>query len=152
MSKFGRTTVTGFEELRKKLDMLSRSAAGKIMRPAVAAGAKIALKAMKDATPTRTKLLKKSEARKAKTYRASGVTLAIIGPRTGMRIQVGIKTKGKNKGQPKFKDPTKYVHLVELGTAHSQAVHMMKRAIETPAVNGAVVSTAASKLQELASK
>jgi HK97 gp10 family phage protein len=55
---------------------------------------------------------------------------AKIGPRKGkkFRVAIGTKTKGKNKGKPKYNSPSKYKKFVEFGTKHSAARPFMRPA------------------------
>ncbi len=63
--------------------------------------------------------LKKSLGSKVKSYSRTKTSVAIIGPRTGFRKQIGVYVKGGKKhhaGEPIIIDPVKYAHLVEKGT------------------------------------
>lgn len=68
----------------------------------------------------RTRLLRRSLARKVKVTR-DGVTVAVIGPRTGFGRVIGTRQRGPNKGQPIVYDPARTAHLVDRGTRRSIA-------------------------------
>lgn len=74
--------------------------------------------------------LKNSIGWKVNFYRKSKVAVAIVGPRDGFREQIGVVTRGKNKGKPVFVNPSKYAHLVELGTRGSKAKPFLQPAAE----------------------
>ena len=66
-------------------------------------------------------LLRKSLGYKVKTYTKTGTAVAVCGPRKGFREQIGVVSRGKDKGKPIFADPQKYAHLVENGTRRTSA-------------------------------
>lgn len=85
------------------------------------------------------KQLKRSMGRKVKQY--GGTAVGIVGARKGFRIQVGVLTRdgpldskrqGK-KGDPVFVDPTKYLHLVLLGTGRSPGTNFLAAAKQSAA-------------------
>lgn len=87
-------------------------------------------------------LLKKSIGLNVRKNKKTGQYTARVGPRTGFKISIGTRiakvTKGKRKkGQPyeAFKDPTKYAHLVELGTSHSAANPFLRNSMDSNAGN-----------------
>lgn len=107
-----KTKIEGMDKILKKLSMLKKSAATKVMRKGIAAGTKVVLSGAKARLPTKTKylgkrsgLLRKSLGRKTKTYRQNGVVVGVVGPRKGFAKVID----GKRV------DPVKYAHLVEGG-------------------------------------
>jgi HK97 gp10 family phage protein len=123
--------IDGLKDLLKKVDDLDKRMRGSILRKAVGAGGKILTKSMKQNLKAfkanaktlgkgwsmgDTGLTKKSIGSKVKLYRRSGVAVAIAGPRTGFKKQIGTVTRGKSKGKPKFRNPTAIAHLIEKGT------------------------------------
>lgn len=76
-------------------------------------------------------LLRKSLGYKVKYYTRTGSAVAICGPRSRFRVQIGVVSRGPRKGQPVFANPQKYAHLVELGTRHSGARPFLKPAGRT---------------------
>lgn len=58
-----------------------------------------------------------------------GERQARIGPRSAAKVQVGVKTKGKKKGDPIYKRANRYSHLVEYGSAHAPAKPFIQTAI-----------------------
>lgn len=138
----------------RQLDGLKDSLKNKIMRKWMDAAGKVIRDEAKKRAPVlrdRKKyphlipgLLKKSIGVKVKTYK-SGVTVAIIGPRTDYRSvrdpgtgKVVRQTK-KNatkfaaiaKGGAFIQNPTKYAHLLELGTKKMAARPFLRPAIES---------------------
>lgn len=88
----------------------------KLVRKAVTAGAKVFLEAMKSLTHRQSGLLAKSEGIKSVSY-ASGVAVAIIGPRGGFGREVTLKKRIRIGGKKKtvrykqYRDPVFYAHL-----------------------------------------
>lgn len=94
--------------------------------------------------------LKKSLGYKVKSYPRNKVSVAIVGPRTGFRKQIGVYVKGGKKhpaGEPIIIDPVKYAHLVQLGTRGKKGTDFL-----TPAgkVGAKVAGTAMSILTDRA--
>lgn len=117
--------VTGLRELTAKLQKIGKGAT-KVARKMATKGSQILAKEIKRRAPigqslignkkgklVAAKLLKKSIGSKVKVYR--GIAVGIIGPRKGFRTQIGVRIRGKNKGQPYYQDPAKIAHLVESG-------------------------------------
>lgn len=107
--------IDGLKPLFDRLDGLAAKVRRKILRDAISEGSKIITKAAKAGAPVQTRLLRNSLGRKIKTYRNSGIVVAIIGPRVGFRKEV---LRGKRRV---LSNPTKYAHLVELGTKRMSA-------------------------------
>lgn len=123
--------VDGLQEITRVLEELDGKLRKKVLRKAVSAAGSLMLKRAKQLAPAETKLLRKSLGRKVKVY-SSGVAVAIVGPRKGYRQQI-LRKKGKWRAAPPppsgYADPTKYGHLVELGT---QPHTLKKRGISHP--------------------
>lgn len=133
-----RARVDGLQDILRKLDELPKKLRNKFLRRAVSDAAKLILWSARARTPRRFGILKKSLGRKVKVYRRSGTMVAIVGARVGFKQQVGTRVKAsrasarypKAPGDPIYADPTKYLHLVELGTARSKGVHMLRDALQ----------------------
>ena len=98
--------VEGLAPLLRKLRQLAgRTEMGKVARKAMYAMTTPVLKTARDKVRVRYKVLKRSLGRRIKTYRQSGVTLGLVGPRKGFRTVID--------GKPV--DPINYAHLVEFG-------------------------------------
>jgi hypothetical protein len=96
-----RATLHGSKEFNKAMKDLPQKIRGRIMRDAFKKAAKPVVKAMKENVPTRLeskgrdprpgdptlKEVKKSIGSKIKTYKESGITVAIIGPRAGEKFR-----------------------------------------------------------------
>lgn len=129
--------LEGLADVLRKLDELPKRLRNKHLKKAVGNAARTILWAAKARTPKRRGVLYKSLGRKVKLYRNSGVAVAIVGARTGFRQVVGTRVRDsrpgtkypKKAGDPIYADPTKYLHLVELGTSRSAGVHMLRDAI-----------------------
>lgn len=100
--------LIGDEQLAKLFSALPGAAQRRVLRPAIAAGARPVVKAAKVFAPVETRALKKSLGQKSKTYK-SGVVAAIVGVRRGMQF-AAVDRRGR-KRVPAF-----YQHLVQLGT------------------------------------
>lgn len=111
--------VQGAAEVVRRLEGVGRAVRKKLLKAAVNAASRPALRAMKGLAPVgETGLLRASLGRKVKVYRGSGVAVAIVGPRTGWagkgekrrRTALGLKLEAAGA------QPTRYGHLVEKGT------------------------------------
>lgn len=105
--------ITGLADALKRLDAVGKKVKKKAVRSAVNHASKLLLREAKSRVPTRTGQLKKSLGRKVKAY--PGAVVGIVGPRTGRRIQIGVRQRGNSAGTPIMIDPVKYAHLVEYG-------------------------------------
>ncbi|WP_309387522.1 HK97-gp10 family putative phage morphogenesis protein [Cerasicoccus frondis] len=115
-------TLTGDLELDKFIAGLAQSGQNRIMRPGVRAGASVISKAAKQKARRfkRTgQLAKAIGVSKVKTY-PGGAVFAAVGPRTGFKMIF--------EGKPV--NPTQYAHLVEFGTAHSEAKPFLRPAFD----------------------
>ena len=144
-----RVEVRGLEESFARLREQAKQVQQKVLRSAVGKATRVMLKGQKRRVPVevgrdelsraRSKRLKKSLGVKVKTYRASGVIVGLIGPRRGFREQVGVRTRGKNVGQPVYYDPAKTAHLVEKGTSRSAAKSFVRSTADAEAAEAARV-------------
>lgn len=133
MPAFIRGQVVGAKVASDNLLALGRTVAGKVTRKAVNAGSKLIFDEVKQRAPKESGLYRKSIGRVIRTYRNSGTTLAVIGPRTKPSFrkevkvkkdrvyrQMGAKTFKVNKPtaeqQRQIRNPRFYQHLVEKGT------------------------------------
>lgn len=115
----------GLKETFRKLSALKTSVSKRILKKALGDASKKVLKDAKAKVPMASRLLKKSLGRKVKVYRRSGVVVALVGPRSGFKGMV------IRANRAVLANPTKYAHLVELGTVRSQ-----KRPFLEPAWTG----------------
>ncbi len=100
-----------------KLDNRKRNT---VVRRSLGIAARPIRKNARARVPVETGLLKKSIGIKTKTYRHSGASVALVGPRHGFKVKVGEKRatlrqalKSGSATKDVFQDPTKYAHLVE---------------------------------------
>lgn len=104
--------VDGVDALRRAIDDFSKSSQARISRPAIREASTPVIRAVRQNAPKkrdpRTGQLRKSITRRLKTYRGTGVVVAIVGPRR--------KFYTTDKYGRKV-NPTNYAHLVEFGTA-----------------------------------
>lgn len=109
--------LEGVEQSLKNLQEMTRTVRNKILRKAVNASSKVVLDAARQLVPSSTGLLKKSLAVRVQTYRASGVVVGIVGPRTGyQKTRQGKKiTSFGKKMKAAGQNPSKYAHLIEFG-------------------------------------
>jgi len=146
--------ISGFKELDMALSKLPEELARTTEAAALREGGKPIRREVIARAPTgkgkEAGLLKRSiglNVRKNKKGSAEkGRYTARVGPRTGFKIAVGTAvatvTKGKRKKGERYtvyKDPTKYAHLVELGTSHSAAdpfIRTGSEAAESEVING----------------
>jgi len=103
-----KATIGNIAPLLGQLDKLSKAVRNRILKKALAAGAKPVWMAARQGLQTQTGrgILRRSLGAVTKAYRKSGTVVAVIGPRTGFKTQIGPK---------KYEDPARIGHLVELG-------------------------------------
>lgn len=123
--------LTGMERILANLDKLGKDGARKAMRKSLMTCADHIVEAAKmKALPAKSGVIR-GTLRKSidkKVIQGDKFMRVIIGPRRGIKIRIGTHHKGKNKGKPIFKIPTRYAHLVEFGTSHSAAKPFMRPA------------------------
>jgi HK97 gp10 family phage protein len=154
-------SVLGTEEVKAALRDLPKKVAKKLQRGGINEGTKLVQRAAKNSAPVRKYisrnleynggLLKKSLYRKVKTYRNSGVIVGVVGARKGFKQVIGTRVRGKNKGSPIYADPTKYLHLVELGTSRrTKATHFLEDALKSnlPQVRDLIAQALAEAVAE----
>lgn len=123
-----RFRLTGLQDVLGRLAQFQRQTTrSKILRPALQAATKPMLATAKSLARIRTGVLRKSLARKTKTYRKSGIVVVIIGPRKGFKRLAKIK-KGRGKGTYILVDPIRYAHFVEKGTYRTRAYPFLRPA------------------------
>lgn len=136
--------MDGFKELEKALSKLPKDLRDGVERTALRTAAKPIEKKAKAGAPVgvgeHSGLLKKAigiTVKKQKKGRNVGNLSARVGIRTGFKVSLGIRiarvTKGKRvagQAYEAFKDPIKYAHLVEFGTAREAAKPFMRPAAE----------------------
>ena len=143
--------VTGLEGLLKTLDGLKQGTVNGILRPAIRGGSAIIAKAAKEnirPRADRTGQMRRSIGAVVRTGRRGGSVYGVIGPRHGFRIPVGVRKRGKNKGDVVYHDPAKVGHLVEKGHGGKSPAPphpFMRPAID--ATRGAVVSEMREKIR-----
>lgn len=120
--------MSGEKKLNRKLSRLKEAVKRRVLRKAVTAASKPVLKAAKTKAPKQTGLLRKSLGRRTKTYRKSGVAVAVVGPREGFSKEVVVN------GKSEFRNPVKYAHLVELGTIKNVAQPFLRPALDSTKV------------------
>ncbi|MCH8853932.1 MAG: HK97 gp10 family phage protein [Planctomycetes bacterium] len=98
-------SLEGAAAIKTLLKTLSPALARKTMRIAIKRALKPALQAAKNNVTTRTRQLKKSLGIVVRTYRNSGATLGLMGPRHGFKKVIDGRAA----------NPVNYAHLVEFG-------------------------------------
>jgi HK97 gp10 family phage protein len=99
-------------KVRRMLKELPDRIERKVLRQAIGPATTPAVKAAKRLAPRDSGLLKKSIAKKIKTYKKTNTAVSIVGPKKDV-VEV---INGKNKR------PSKYAHLVEGGTSPHKIV------------------------------
>ena len=154
--------VEGLGDVLRQLDVVKNSLRNKHLRKAMADVSRNVLWSARARTPKRRGILYRSLGRKVRVYRKSGVVVAVVGARVGFKEQVGVRKRDsrsgvkypRHAGDPVFADPTKYLHLVELGTRRTQAAHMLRDAAAAarPMMTRRVVEAVNAALAEAASR
>lgn len=103
--------LTGIEEATAKLTRLKTAVGTRAVRKGLGVAAREQKRQAKARTPKQSGLLRKSLGEKIKTYRGSGTTVSIVGPRRkfGRVVKIG---RGKN-AEKVYRNPTRYAHIVE---------------------------------------
>lgn len=78
-----RVDVQGQPQIAAALRSIDKKLRTRVLRKAVTAAAKFMVRRLKPRTPTDTGTLKKSHGQRVKTYRGSGVSVGVVGPRIG---------------------------------------------------------------------
>jgi hypothetical protein len=156
-------TVEGLAPLLDRLKNVEKKLKTKILKDGVGAGGKVVLTGAKSRVRVDTNLLKKSLARKVKSYKGGAVTVAVVGPRSSfkmkkvkdaagvvskVRTETGFGKKVSRGGRKEvYAQPSKYSHLVEKGTRRSRAFPFLGISGESPDVATAVVEKIAEGIE-----
>mgnify|MGYP006935485075 CR=1 FL=1 len=108
--------LTGDKKLIAALNSLGGTQLNKIVRAAETKAMRPMAKSAKANAPVETGTLKKSIGVKTKTYRRSGTVVTVVGPRIGFEREVTVETPTGERIR-EVRNPSKYAHLVEFGTA-----------------------------------
>lgn len=119
---FVTASIKGLQSSIQSLSELKNGVRNRVVRKSVSAGSTPMNTAAKRSSEFKnhTRLLRKSLGRKVRTYKNSGATIAVIGPRPGFERTV-MKTGGWDVGLGRKTikyvrvNPVKYAHLVEGG-------------------------------------
>lgn len=130
---------TGLDGLLGLLRYLPDNIQKKILRPAVQRGSRRLSRTVKSLVPIRTGLLKKAIGARVVWYKKTQTTLGVVGAKHGFRTAIGVRKRDSGdsaryqykKGDQIFANPTKYWHLVELGTVRGKALDALKRALDS---------------------
>ena len=158
--------VEGADKLIAAFRELQSSAQKKHLRKALGQSTKDVLWAARAQVPKRSGLLYKSMGRKVKVSKVTGTLTGFVGARTGFRKAVGVRKRAgyrtskkgirvaKAAGAALYADPTRYLHLIELGSKHNRAVHMLQGALTSNrgAVEGYLVSAMNAAVADAAKK
>ena len=144
--------LEGTEALMARLRQVPAKLAKKHLKKAMnAVGSKVAKAAKAKAGAfARTGQLKRSIGKKVKVY-PSGTVVAVVGARKGFRVAAEkVRSRGKNKGGTHYVNPTKYLHLVELGTVRSRARHFLQESLDAnrAALESAVADAVGAAFKE----
>ena len=127
MGKFIQVRVKGAKEIQEAFASLEQKLRASVLRKTVAEGAKVYLKALKQAAPKESKLLAKSLGTRAKNYKKGLIATRTIGARSGFRQEVVVKVRdksGKVIGKRKqMRDPRRYAHITEKRTPWIRPTH-----------------------------
>ena len=99
--------ITGDKRLMRQLRAIGGGGQRRIIRPAITKATKPVVKMARSLVPVDEGLLKKAIGVQVTTYKRTGAVIARIGARSGF---------GEIDEDGKKRDPTKYEHLVEMGT------------------------------------
>jgi len=119
------------DKLKRTMTTLDDKMLMKVVTPAMRAAARPVTLAARAKAPVRTRLLRKSIGVRVKTYRKNKTAWVGVGPRKGFKTQIGTVSRGPNRGQPIYANPTQYAHLIERGTSRVQARPFLRPAIQS---------------------
>jgi len=136
----GSITIIGEPELRRKFREMPLRLQRKGLRRGVTKAARVTRKAAKDEAPKETGLLGQSLGYRVFTFRDKSGVGAVVGVRKGFRKAVVKRDRGKRRGSFRkarkseesstYRNPAKYLHLVLLGTEHSEPNNFLLRAAQ----------------------
>lgn len=126
--------LDGLEPFLRNVARLQVSMRKKILRKAATEANRIFLRAAKANlianNSVRTKILLKSLGSKVRSYNSGSTIVVMMGPRTGYKTAIGVRTRGRHKGQVIYENPTQIAHLVEKGTKFAAAKPFMRPAFD----------------------
>jgi HK97 gp10 family phage protein len=136
-----RVNVSGCKELTAKLEQLPAKVQNVVLKKAVKSGSKVIEQAEKSQAPSESGLLKQSLG--ATSVKSYGTTIfSTVGARRGFRRAVvatksgGVKRLGKKASaalsDANFRDPTKYLHIIERGR---KAIDAQEKILYSPVMN-----------------
>ena len=142
-----RMDVRGVKDLQRALMGLKAALQRRVMRGAMSKASRVLVKEVKQKVVVETGTLKRSIGFKLFTGKSgadAGTVMSKIGPRRGMARKVALTKKGKlrafsekaaakaglDRAKMETRNPTRYAHLVELGTAHSPPKSFLRTAID----------------------
>ena len=73
-------------------------------------------------------VLRRSIGKRVQTYRHSGVTFGVVGPRTRIKVEIGKRTSASGRKSAQFIAVTTLARLVEVGTSEVPAQPFVRRA------------------------
>jgi HK97 gp10 family phage protein len=120
--------LIGVEDIRKSLYKLPKDLQRAAESATLRAGAKPLVREVKAKAPKDSGLLKKSIGYRVR--KVKGIINARIGPRNGFRQEVP-RIGPDGQTQMVISDPTRYSHLVELGTSRMPAQPFIHPAIDS---------------------
>jgi hypothetical protein len=118
--------LTPLEGLRKTL-------VSRILRKAVTEAGRVVRTAVKGNADTfrRTGGMAKAIGIKVKTYSERKTAVAIVGPRSKWQRELGVRTRGKHRGETIVYRPSKIAHIIERGGRRTRAKPFLKAALDS---------------------
>lgn len=119
--------LEGHRELSRALDGMKASAARAVLRPAVNFALTPLSRRARSLAPKETGALRKSIGKVVRTYpkyptpKRPSTVLGLVGPRNDMRVR-------DDRGR--WRDPTKYAHMIEFGTLSHTILPSNRRALK----------------------
>ena len=120
-------TIVGEKELLRTMKSLGVKTKMKLLRPAVAAGAKPIVKAAKRNAPVETGLLKIALGTKVILNKSKQVAFGVIGARTSFKSKKADKIEADLNAPRK---PSNYAHLVEFGAKSHFVIPKRREALK----------------------
>lgn len=116
----GSISLNGAQDIWIKMAKVGKAVADKLNKRALNKALKPVVEKAKDLAPVGKDVLPGMlrDSIGSKITVKKGYVRGVAGP-IRQRVQIGTRKSGKKKGQPIFKDPARYAHLVEFGTSHS---------------------------------
>lgn len=126
----GGISITGAAEIYVKMAKLGKTISDKVSRRALTKAINPVVVEAKANAPVGNDVLSGllRDSIGVKVTNKKGTLRAVAGPMRGNKVRVGTRKKGKKRGEPIYKNPTRYAHFQEFGTVKQAAKPFLRPA------------------------